>query len=61
MAKFEVNKPIKTLEPIIVADGLPLGRHVFRLTVIDQNGRVSAPDELVVTVSRVQVVDPGPG
>jgi len=58
MPKFAVNKPIKTAEPSIVVDALPLGRHVFRLVVVDQNGRTSAPDELVVTVSPSQIVSP---
>jgi hypothetical protein len=60
MAKFVINKPIKTAEPVIVVDALPLGSHVFRLVVVDQSGHSSEPDELVVTVLKLPILDPAP-
>ena len=60
MARFEVRTPITTREPAIAVDaGLPVGRHRFRLEVIDGAGLRSAPDEIVFEVQRI-IVDPGP-
>ncbi len=59
MARFEVRTPITTREPTIVVDaGLPVGRHRFRLEVIDTTGQRSAPDDAIVDVQRI--VGPGP-
>jgi hypothetical protein len=59
MARFAVRTPITTREPTIVVDaGLPIGRHRFRLEVIDAAGRRSAPDDAVVDVERI-IIDPG--
>ena len=42
MARFDVNTPITTREPTITVDaGLPIGRHRFRLEVIDASGRAA--------------------
>jgi hypothetical protein len=54
MPRFEPNRPIETREPEIVVEQLPLGRHVFRLIVVDRDGNQSPPDELVITVRRIQ-------
>ena len=60
MARFVVRTPITTREPTITVDeGLAVGRHRFRLEVVDNAGLRSAPDEVVVEVQRI-VVDPGP-
>ena len=60
MARFEVRTPITTRDPTITVDaGLAIGRHRFRLEVIDGDGHRSAPDEVVVEVQRI-VVNPGP-
>ncbi len=59
MARFDVRTPITTREPTIVVDaGLPIGRHRFRLEVIDAAGQRSAPDDAVVEVQRI-IIDPG--
>ena len=59
MARFVVGEPQTTREPTIVVDaGLPVGRHRFRLEVVDSNGLRSAPDDAIVEVQRI--VDPGP-
>jgi hypothetical protein len=59
MARFVAGTPQITREPTIVVDaGLPIGRHRFRLEVIDAAGRRSAPDEAIVEVR--QIVGPGP-
>lgn len=52
MPRFEPNKPIETEEPAIQVDNLPLGRHLFRLVVADQDGNKSEPAELVISVQR---------
>ena len=61
MARFEINTPIATREATITVDaGLPVGRHRFRLDVIDVQGRRSkTPGEAIVEVQRI-IVDPRP-
>ena len=60
MARFVVGEPHITREPTIVVDaGLPIGRHRFRLEVVDSAGLRSAPDDALVDVQRI-IVDPGP-
>ena len=60
MATFTVNQPIVTREPAITVDaGLPIGRHRFRLEVTDTAGLVSKPMEVIVTVRRPLILDPG--
>ena len=51
--------PQITREPTITVDaGLPVGRHRFRLEVVDAAGLRSAPDEAIVEVQRI-IIDPG--
>jgi hypothetical protein len=60
MARFAVGTPQITREPTITVDaGLPVGRHRFRLEVVDASGLRSAPDDAIVDVQRI-IVDPGP-
>src|SRR5262245_56633210 len=60
MARFEINAPITTREPTVTVDaGLSIGRHRFRLEVIDAQRRTSSPHEAIVEVQRI-VVDPLP-
>ena len=60
MARFVVGTPQITREPTITVDaGLPVGRHRFRLEVIDASGLRSAPDHAIVEVQRI-IVGPGP-
>lgn len=69
MARFTVNVPISTTEPLIEVDGvLPAGLHHFRLEVVGATGRVSPPAEVVVHVQGATVRpvalaggDPPPG
>ena len=59
MARFVVGTPQITREPTITVDaGLPVGRHRFRLEVVDATGLRSAPDEAIVQVQRI-IIDPG--
>ena len=59
MARFVVGTPQITREPTITVDaGLPVGRHRFRLEVVDASGLRSAPDQAVVEVQRI-IIDPG--
>jgi hypothetical protein len=55
MAKFTLGVPIETPEPAITVDisadqPLGVGKHLFRLAVVDDSGNVSDPAELVVFV-----------
>ena len=60
MARFVVGTPQITREPTITVDaGLPVGRHRFRLEVVDATGLRSAPDQAIVEVQRI-IIDPGP-
>ena len=60
MARFVVGTPQITREPTITVDaGLPVGRHRFRLEVVDASGLRSAPDQAIVEVQRI-IIDPGP-
>ena len=60
MARFVVGEPQITREPTIVVDaGLPVGRHRFRLEVVDSAGLRSKPDDALVDVQRI-IIDPGP-
>src|SRR5687768_12455099 len=60
MARFEIDRPIATLEPTITVDaGLPVGRHRFRLVVMGAGRQPSAPDEAIVEIQRI-VIDPPP-
>ena len=59
MARFVAGTPQITREPTITVDaGLPVGRHRFRLEVIDTSGLRSAPDHAIVDVQRI--TGPGP-
>jgi hypothetical protein len=56
MAVFVINTDIKTdtptIEVTLSADKpLPLGRHRFRLVVLDDSGNKSAPDEVEIIVA----------
>jgi len=56
MARFDINTPITTREPTVPVDGeLPIGRHLFRLEVIDREGRRSTPNDAIVDVQRIVV------
>ena len=58
MARFVVSTPQITREPTITVDaGLPVGRHRFRLEVVDATGLRSAPDQAIVEVQRI-IIDP---
>ena len=60
MARFDINAPITTREPTVTVDaGLPIGRHRFRLEVIDGQGRRSTPHDAIVDVQGL-VIDPRP-
>jgi len=59
VADFVINTDVVTKEPtvevtITAAKPLPLGRHRFRLVVIDDSGNKSVPDEVVIIVADQQ-------
>ena len=45
---------------MVVDAGLPVGRHRFRLEVVDSTGQRSAPDSVIVEVQRIVVGPVGP-
>ena len=56
MAEFVLNQDVETDTPtvevtITATNRLPLGRHRFRLIVVDNSGNLSAPDEVDVIVA----------
>ncbi|MCB1965289.1 MAG: hypothetical protein KDI64_04340 [Candidatus Accumulibacter sp.] len=59
MAEFVINQEVKTDTPTVEVtisanNALPLGRHTFRLVVVDDSGNTSIPDEVVVIVADTQ-------
>ena len=51
MAKFVPDRPVVSERPIVEVDpGLPAGKHVFRLEVVDEMGTVSEPAQVVVAI-----------
>ena len=56
MAEFVLNQDVETEEPNVEVtvtpnNALNLGRHRFRLIVVDDSGNVTTPDEVVVIVA----------
>jgi len=56
VARFVVNQPVATDQPAVTVEAdaqnpLALGRHRFSLTVTDDSGNVSVPDEVEVIVA----------
>jgi hypothetical protein len=52
--RFTVGRPVRTRTPRVTVDaGLAPGRHRFRLEAVAPDGRVSPPDEVLVTVARI--------
>ena len=56
MAEFAINADIVTKESTIevtvnAAKPMPLGRHRFRLIVVDDSGNKSIPDEVEVVIA----------
>lgn len=59
MAEFVINQDVETEAPTVevtITDNntLPLGRHRFRLIVVDDSGNRSLPDEVDVIVADQQ-------
>ena len=51
MAEFVPGKPVVSERPIVKVDpGLPPGKHVFQLEVVDELGSVSEPAQVVVAI-----------
>ncbi len=56
MAEFVINQEVKTETPTVEVTLSPnaplaLGRHTFRLVVVDDAGNSSIPDDVVVIVA----------
>lgn len=59
MPVLAIGQAIETREAaLLVENRLSLGGHRFQLVVTDEQGRVSEPAELVVTVRRGLIVGP---
>lgn len=59
MARFTIGEPITTKEPFIPVDaGLKPGRHLFQLEVGTADGRISKPDQAIVTVLEPTIAGP---
>lgn len=59
MAEFVINTDVVTREPTVEVTvtrerPLPLGRHTFRLIVVDDAGNRSIPDEVQVIIADQQ-------
>ncbi len=59
MAEFVINQDVNTDVPTVEVtisanNALPVGRHRFRLVVVDDSGNVSLPDEADVIVADTQ-------
>jgi len=59
MAEFVINTDVVTREPTVEVTVSPnrplaLGRHTFRLVVVDDSGNRSVPDEVIVIVADQQ-------
>lgn len=55
--KFVLNKPVETSASVVVVDGgLAVGTHRFRLEVVDESGKRSAPAEVDILVSRARPI-----
>lgn len=51
MPRFAVGRPIATEEPTVVVEpGLTVGRHLFTLVVVDDEGHRSEPARVIVEV-----------
>ncbi len=56
MTQFVIGQPVTTAVPGVSVDaGLPVGRHRFRLVVVDSAGNRSQPDDRVVQVLAASV------
>jgi hypothetical protein len=59
MAEFIINQEVKTDTPTVEVTLSPdrplrIGRHTFRLVVVDDSGNISIPDDVVVIVADTQ-------
>jgi hypothetical protein len=62
MPIFAPGRPIDSVRPtVLVENPLTIGRHRFTLTVVDDAGTESKPDELVLEVRGRSTVGPLPG
>lgn len=50
MPRFVPGRPVVTEEPVVEVEDLPVGRHRFRLVVVNDQGVRSRPAEVVVEV-----------
>lgn len=58
MTVLTPKKPFESNEPVIVVDELPIGAHVIRLVVVDDDGNSSDPFDVTVSVTEKGIVLP---
>jgi hypothetical protein len=58
MTVLTPRKPFESKEPAITVDELPVGAHVIRLVVVDDEGNESDPVDVTVTVTEGGLRDP---
>jgi hypothetical protein len=51
MTVLTPRKPFESKEPVLTVDELPVGAHVIRLVVVDDEGNESDPFDVTVTVT----------
>jgi len=58
MTVLTPKKPFESKEPVITVDELPIGAHVIRLVVVDDDGNSSDPFDVRVDVTEKGLVLP---
>jgi hypothetical protein len=58
MTVLTPKKPFESKEPVIIVDELPIGAHVIRLVVVDDDGNSSDPFDATVEVTEKGFVLP---
>ena len=58
MTVLTPKKPFESKEPVLTVDDLPIGAHVIRLVVVDDDGNSSDPFDVMVEVTEKGLVLP---
>lgn len=52
MTVLAPKKPFESQEPVLTIDELPVGAHVLRLVVVDDEGNSSDPFDVTIEVTQ---------
>jgi len=58
MTVLAPKKPFESREPVLTIDELPVGAHVLRLVVVDDEGNSSDPFDVTIEVTQRGVIVP---